>query len=471
MTQQELYKKIPAVDKLLTRPDIKQLTKLYNEELVKFCIRRAIEKIRIGIGKKKIVPSEEMAVWEVKNQLETLTGNAFKKVYNATGVVVHTNLGRAPYSPKIIEDASAMLGGYNNLEFDLEKGERGSRHTHLEEKLKYLTGAEDVLIVNNNAAAVMLVLRFFSKGKEAIVSRGELIEIGGSFRIPEIMASSDCLMKEVGATNKTHLRDYENAINENTALLFKAHKSNYVIKGFTEEVSLKEMVALGKKHKIPVVYDMGSGLLQKSSVKVLQGEPDVKQTLAEGIDLVTFSGDKLIGGPQAGVIAGKKEFISKLKKEPMVRALRIGKTTIAFMQAALSYYLDEKKLFEHNRIFEMLNRTPEDINQAANQLKDLFSNAGLKTEVVASDGFCGGGAMPDESLPSFSVKIAKEFISNKEKVAYSEKLFHQLLMQAVPIVSVLKKGEIFFDLLTIDKHDFEKFVNIVMEAEKQILNS
>lgn len=471
MAINDLYSKIPGVDKLLVHPEVKQLMQNNEPALVKYCIRHAIEEIRLDIKQKGIAPTEERAIFKLRDQLSKLKGNHLKKVYNATGVVVHTNLGRAPYSDKIIEDASEVLKGYNNLEYDLEKGERGSRHSHLETKLKYLTGAEDVLIVNNNAAAVMLTLRYFAKNKEVIVSRGELIEIGGSFRIPEIMAASDCKMVEVGATNKTHLHDYEKAINKNTALLFKAHKSNYVIKGFTKEVSLAELVTLGRKNSIPVVYDMGSGLLQKSSTEILKNEPDVKQTFAEGIDLVTFSGDKLIGGPQAGIIAGKKEYISQLKKEPMVRALRVGKTTLAYMQAALSYYLNEKQLLEYNSIFKMLQKTKKQIKDTAELLKSEFENMDIPSVVLESEGYCGGGALPDEGVPSLSVKINRDFNSNKEKVDYSEKLFDQLLQEQTPVICVLKKGEIYFDVLTLAMNEINSVVKIVKTAEDKILNS
>ncbi len=471
MAINELYSKIPGVDKLLVHPEIKQLLLEYEPSLVKYCIRQAIDDIRNDIKQHGIIPTEEKSVKKVKSRLTKIHGNHLSKVYNATGVVVHTNLGRAAFSNKIIEDASRVLKGYSNLEYDLDKGERGSRHSHLEDKLKYLTGAEDVLLVNNNAAAVMLTLRYFAKEKEVIVSRGELIEIGGSFRIPEIMAASDCNMVEVGATNKTHVHDYEKAITENTALLFKAHKSNYVIKGFTKEVTLAEMVTLGKKYSVPVVYDMGSGLLQKSSSQILKNEPDVKQTLAEGVDLVTFSGDKLIGGPQAGIIAGKKKYISQLKKEPMVRALRVGKTTLAYMQAALSYYLDEKKLFEFNSIFGMLEKTPNQLKKSAKTLKYELEKLNIPSLILKSEGYCGGGALPDEGVPSLSVKINRDFSSNKEKVAYSEKLFYQLLKEPTPIICVLKKGEIYFDILTLEVEELKTIAQIVKEAENQIKNS
>lgn len=460
----DALKNLPGVDKLLLKKPILQAIKIAGTEPVKYLIRETLSKIRNDFSKTSVIPDEDELMEMLNSGIEDFMSNKLVPLLNATGVIVHTNLGRAPFSRKIIEDVSKVLYGYNNLEYDIEKGERGSRHNHLEARLKYLTGAEDVLVVNNNAAAVMLILRSFSKDKEVIVSRGELIEIGGSFRIPEIMAASDCKMVEVGATNKTHLRDYEKAISVNTALLFKAHKSNYTIEGFTSEVSLQELVALGKKHGIPVVYDMGSGLLQHSSLKILEAEPDVKQTLAYGIDLVSFSGDKLIGGPQAGIIAGKKKFIAQLKKEPLVRALRVGKTTIAYMEAALSYYLDEKSLFANNSIFLMLSQSPEQIHKRAFSLQQLLLQHKIESELVNSTGFCGGGAMPGESLSSTSVKLTGKFTSGKVRAHFYERMFYALLKQKPAVVSVLKKGELYFDLLTIPDDQLEQLAQLIKEA-------
>ena len=378
--------------------------------------------------------------------------------------LVHTNLGRAPFSNEIIEEVSEILKGYNNLEFDLENRTRGSRNTHVTQLLTYLTGAEDVLVVNNNAAALMLILRTFAKDKEVIVSRGELIEIGGSFRLPDIMAASDCKMVEVGTTNKTKIQDYENATSDETALLFKAHTSNYVIQGFTHEAKLHELVALGKKKNIPVVYDMGSGLLRKTSVEVFRDEPDVRKTLATGIDLVSFSGDKLLGGPQAGIIAGKKEFISILKKEPMMRALRVGKTTLAFMEAALSYYLDDKTLTEKNTIFRMMTKKPGEIKRNAELLQKELTNLNINSSVVKGKGQCGGGALPGKELDSFAVRIDRDFGSNKKKSEFAEKLYSALMRRKTPVVGILRKGDVYFDLLTIPNEQISKLAGIIGEV-------
>lgn len=460
--KQEVLRNLPGVDKLLNNPIIKGLLDIHQEDLVKFVIRESLSSLRKNPPKEL---NDERVLTEINRRLDRLTGNSLRKVLNATGVIVYTNLGRAPYSDHLIAEASKTLSGYNNLEYNLDKGERGSRHNHLTEKLKFLTGAEDVLLVNNNAAAVILVLRSFAKNKEVIVSRGELIEIGGSFRIPEIMAASDCKMVEVGSTNKTHTKDYSSAITPQTSILFKAHKSNYVIQGFTKEVSLDEMVSLGKKNKLLVFYDMGSGLLRKTSTPVLSHEPDVKQTLNKGIDLVSFSGDKLIGGPQAGIIAGKAKYIAQLKKEPMVRALRVGKTTLAFMEAALNYYLDEDQLVKNNSIFSTLHQTQQELQNKAEKLMQLFKEKGIPSRIVQNDGYCGGGALPGECVPSLAVQIDFEFVSGKERSQFSERVFKNLLQQDIPVIGILRKGEILFDVMTVP----EKELSILVEMTSPVL--
>ncbi|MCF8404830.1 MAG: L-seryl-tRNA(Sec) selenium transferase [Bacteroidales bacterium] len=466
---QEELKKLPGVDKLLENSKIKEMIILYNPDLIKFAIRETLTSARRLVLNGKACPDEAFIIRQIDQFINRLIGRKLKKVLNATGIIVHTNLGRAPFSDKLLHDTFSILNGYSNLEYNLEIGERGSRHDHLTEKLKYLTGAEDVLVVNNNAAAVMLTLRTFAKAKEVIVSRGELIEIGGSFRIPEIMAASDCKMKEVGATNKTHPKDYENAISKKTAMLFKAHQSNYVIQGFTKEVSLEEMVSLGKKHKVIVFYDMGSGLLRKTKTNVLATEPDVRDTLAQGVDLVSFSGDKLIGGPQAGIIAGKKKYISILKKEPMVRALRVGKTTLAFMQSALSYYLDEKSLQTDNMIFRLLEESSDTIKKRAEKLIKQFENNNIQAKVVDSMGFCGGGSLPTEKVPSYSVKLILKGETNKKRAVLAEKIFRALLKEEIPVVSVLKSGELYFDMLTISEKEIEQVSKSVIKLYNSFL--
>lgn len=442
-------KNLPGVDKLMLLPEIKAMLGQYNEDLVKYSIRNTLSSLREQAIQSGLVPEIDEIITLISSNLAKLTNKSLRNVINATGIVVHTNLGRAPFSDEIIREATEILKGYNNLEFDLAKGERGSRNTHLSELLKYLTGAEDVLIVNNNAAALMLVLRSFSKEKEVIVSRGELIEIGGSFRLPDIMAASDCKMVEVGTTNKTRIADYEKAITPETRLLLKAHTSNYSIQGFTEEASLNDLVSLGKRKNIPVMYDMGSGLLRKTSIGLLRDEPDVRQTLATEVDMVSFSGDKLLGGAQAGIIAGKKQYIAKLKKEPLVRALRVGKTTLAFMEAALFTYLDDQTLTKKNLLFKMMSQTPEELLIKAESLKTALEKHGIQSSIVKSMGQCGGGALPGKEIESMAVKIKLAEPSGKKKSAIAEKLYYSLMRHRHPVVGILRKGDVYFDVLTL----------------------
>jgi len=463
----EDYKSLPAVDKLLNLPEVKLLISTYGKELVIFSIRSSLDHFRININKGLPPPSVNDVLDKVQLFIRLCGHRSLTKVINSTGIIIHTNLGRAPFGEYLLNDSFEVLKKYNNLEFNLKTGARGSRNDHASELLKFLTGAEDILVVNNNAAAVMLILRAFAKKKEVIVSRGELIEIGGSFRIPEIMKASDCKMVEVGTTNKTNLDDYKNAINKNTAILFKAHKSNYVIKGFTKEVELEEMAELGKQFNIPVLYDIGSGLLKKYDHKLFAEEPNVRQSIEKGIDLVCFSGDKLLGGPQAGIIAGKKELISKLKKEPMLRALRVCKTTLALLETACMYYLNEKELNEKNMIFKIFNRKPDEIKNTAEVLKNELEAKGIPAEVVSSIGQCGGGTLPDGEINSFSVMI-KNDNPNKERSEYAERMYHGLLSYKTPVLGILKKGNIYFDVLTIFENDIKELSQIIFEVNQSV---
>jgi len=465
----EAFQSLPAVSKLLALPEVRSLIDLYGKELITFSIRNSIDHFRTTINKGGNPPSNEQIIEMVKDLIKLSSERSLKKVVNATGVIIHTNLGRAPFGNEMLQDSFEILKGYNNLEFDLKSGKRGNRNDHALELLKFLTGAEDILIVNNNAAAVMLILRAFAKGREVIVSRGELIEIGGSFRIPEIMAASDCKMIEVGTTNKTRPEDYKKAITDHTAILFKAHKSNYVIKGFTEEVGIADMVEIGNKSNIPVLYDLGSGLLRANKNKLFKEEPDVRQSLKDGCALVCFSGDKLLGGPQAGIIAGNKTLIAKLKKEPMLRALRVGKVTLALLETACMYYLSEEKLEEKNLIFKIFNRKPEEIKKAAINLQKELKKNKITTEIVESIGQCGGGTLPDGEIPSYSVVIKNES-SNKIRSDFAERMYSDLLLHTKPVMAVLKKGNIYFDLLTISDDEIPELVKTINDVYKKITN-
>lgn len=466
-SNQEAFKSLPAVDKLLASPEVKLLLANFGKELVVFSIRNSLEFFRSNISKGNLPPTSAEVFEKVKSLIQLFSGRSLVKVFNATGIIIHTNLGRAPFGNYLLNESFQVLNGYNNLEFNLKTGSRGSRNDHAAELLKFLTGAEDVLVVNNNAAAVMLILRAFAKGKEVIVSRGELIEIGGSFRVPDIMAASDCKMVEVGTTNKTKLSDYQNAITKKSAILFKAHKSNYVIKGFTKEVDLEELSKLGKQSGIPVLYDLGSGLLRKINNPAFDNEPTVRQSIESGVDLVCFSGDKLLGGPQAGIIAGKRELIAKLKKEPMLRALRVCKTTLTLLETACSYYLNDNVLNEKNLIFKTFNRKPEELISVAETLKSLLEKQGIQSEVVPTKGQCGGGTMPDSEIDSYAVMIKHEG-ANKVRSDYAEKMYSALLLHSKSVLGVLKQGNIFFDVLTLFENDINEVAEVIGEVHREV---
>ena len=466
----EELRKIPGVDTYLNHIEIKDLVVKSNLKLVVYCIREVFNELKVEIKKGARLPEQDVILNRVKQKHIKLTQKNLRKVINATGIINHTNLGRVPYAKAMLEEVMDQLKGYNNLEFDLSTGKRGSRNSHTSDILKYLTGAEDVLIVNNNAAAIMLILRAFAKGKEVIVSRGELIEIGGSFRIPDILAASDCIMVEVGTTNKTKVSDYQNAINKKTALLLKAHRSNYSISGFTEEVSLKELVTVGKKHRIPVIYDMGSGLLKQNAFNGFKNEPDVQQCLKTGIDLLCFSGDKLLGGPQAGIIAGKKKLIAKLKKDPMLRALRVDKINIAFLETICSYYVNNNDLLSKNMLFSTLNQNPKELEQKATDIQHKLMKHGINTKIQTNKGQFGGGALPGEEIDSIALCLSFETGSNKQRSNMAKQMHHELLQHSTPLLSILKKGKIFFDVLTMVEEDNDTIVGIISETHSNLFD-
>lgn len=339
MNKSEYFKKIPKVDVLLATEEMQVLCEEYGRGAVVDCIREETEKLRKLISEgseEQIQKAFDGFVKALVGKIQESTQLPLRKVINATGIILHTNLGRAPLGRAQMERITEILCGYSNLEFNLENGKRGRRHDHYKEIIQKVTGAESAVAVNNNAAAVTLMLSALTKGKEVLVSRGELVEIGGHFRIPEVMEQSGARLREVGCTNRTRISDYENAITEETGALLKVHASNYRVVGFTEEASLEELVALGAKYNLPVLADLGSGVLINLEKYGIAHEPTVQETLKKGADLVTFSGDKLLGGPQAGIIAGKECYISAIETHPLMRALRPDKFTIAALRRFLA---------------------------------------------------------------------------------------------------------------------------------------
>ena len=410
-----LLREIPSVDRLLKHPRCEVLLTRYNRDYVTRKCREALDQLRAAIRQGKGEDTGEDAVIghvEMRIAAESRPGHV--RVINATGTILHTNLGRALLAREAIEAMSAVGRYPVNLEFDLDVGKRGRREETLQNLLVELTGAEAATVVNNNAAAVLLGLNTLAQGKEVIVSRGELIEIGGAFRIPEIMAKSGAVLKEVGSTNRTHAADYENAVNENTALLLKVHTSNYKVVGFTSEVSLEELVAIGKRHKLPVMEDLGSGALVDLSRYGLPKEPLVGERIAAGADIVTFSGDKILGGPQAGLLAGKKDLVGRINKNHLQRALRCGKITLAALEATLRLYRQSPDITQAIPTLRAFTRSAADIRatgeKAAAQLSGALGKE-FRIDLEESTAQIGSGALPTEELPTFVLVVTHPQLS------------------------------------------------------------
>ncbi|MBC8525307.1 MAG: L-seryl-tRNA(Sec) selenium transferase [Candidatus Cloacimonetes bacterium] len=448
MKKEELSK-IPAVDKLLNHPEILKLKEKYGLELVTYAVRQTLKQIRAKVLEGEKAWDIDQTIEEIRLYISIVADKSLKPMINATGIILHTNLGRAPLGKAVLKKLEPIITEYSNLEFDLEAGKRGHRNTHISELIKFVTKAEDAVVVNNNAAGVLLCLKTFAENKEAIISRGELIEIGGSFRIPEIMRTSGAKMVEVGTTNRTRLSDYKNAITENTRIILKAHKSNYYIGGFTEEVEIGELSKLAKKHNLILIYDIGSGLLRKLKGLPLKDEPDVRSSLEAGVDIITFSCDKLLGGPQAGIVAGKKELISKIAKTPLMRALRVGKMTISALSTVLRYYIKEENLLSKVPIFMLLKRTKTELHSLAQKLLEELKKYNIKAKVVESTAHSGGGTLPRLKIDSYSVML----ISPKNEKKIAESVFKNLLKLERPILGILREGNIHFDVLTIFEED------------------
>ncbi len=455
----EYLNKLPGVDTLLNKNPVKHLVEEFGADLTKFIIRNYLNNIRCGDNGNSI-PSDEEIINKIKEELKNLSRIKLKRIINATGIILHTNFGRAPLGNIIIEQITGAVSGYSNLEFDLESGRRSKRIDHIIELIKYLTGAEDAVVVNNNAAAVFLVNKVFAASKEVIISRGELIEIGGSFRLPEIISASGAKMVEVGTTNRTNINDYINAVTAETKILFKAHKSNFKISGFMEEVGIGSLVHLAKEKKLVLLYDIGSGLLNNDD-SIFRGEPSVKESICKGVDLVTFSCDKLLGGPQAGIIAGKKGLIHRIANNPLMRTYRVDKITLAALAPVLTFHLNKNERDMKIPVYKMLNQSEDKLKEKAFLLSRILFEKNIASEVIPSHGYCGGGTMPAYELESYSVKLLN---TSKEK-NFAQKIYFNLMKLEIPVAAALRKGEIHFDVMTIDDDD----IVTVAEAVKKVI--
>jgi L-seryl-tRNA(Ser) seleniumtransferase len=465
----ELLRHLPSVDEVLKESRTQQWLVSYPRVLVLDAIRTAVDRKRKAIiehaskGGADVSISMPGILDSAEAVLRELSEPSLRPVINATGVVVHTNLGRSLLSEAAIERIIAVNRSYSNLEYDIQAGERGKRYTHIESILLRLTGVEAATAVNNNAAAVLLCLNTLARGKEVIVSRGELVEIGGSFRVPEVMERSGAKLCEVGTTNKTHLKDYAKAINENTGLLLKVHTSNYKIVGFVKEVTPPELVALGKKHNIPVMWDLGSGSFLDLASYGIGDEPTVKQAVDAGVDVLTFSGDKLLGGPQAGLILGKKAWLDPIRSNPLARALRIDKMTLAALEATLSQYLDMEKASREIPTLWMLTQPMAEIERKANLLSSgirHLASDGLSVSIQDDMSQTGGGALPTGTLPTKVVCIAHKELS-------ANQIESRLRLGHPHIITRIKEGMVLFDPRTLNDGEIGKIVARVKQILKE----
>jgi len=463
---QELLRQLPSVDEALKDERVRAWVERFPRVLVVDAIRTALDRKRKevldGSRSTREVDLSLTAVLDAAGSvLRKLSEPSLRPLINATGVVVHTNLGRSLLSEAALQRIIEVNRSYSNLEYDIAAGERGKRYTHIEGILTRLTGAEAATAVNNNAAAVLLCLNTLAKGKEAIVSRGELVEIGGSFRVPEVMERSSAVLREVGSTNKTHLKDYEKAINPNTGLLLKVHTSNYKIVGFTKEVTPAELASLGKKHKIPVMWDLGSGSFLDLASYGVGDEPTVKQAMDAGVDVLTFSGDKLLGGPQAGMILGKKQFLDPIRSNPLARALRIDKMTLAALEATLTQYLDEEKAIREIPTLWMLTQPLSEIERKAELLASGIKSIGDTRLIIAIQddlSQTGGGALPTGKLPTRVVAVGHRGLS-------ANQIESRLRLGDPPVIARIKEGMVLFDPRTLNDGEIGK----IIEAMTRIL--
>jgi len=446
-----LLRKLPKVDEcmgiLLNNPEINAPARIIKTVIQEEVLRER-EAILNGHKKGEERSFDEWVDIFTKAISKKMQPN-FRRVINGTGVVIHTNLGRSILSNTTTDTLAQAGAYYSNLEFDLETGKRGSRYSLIEDLVCYLTGAEAALVVNNNAAAVLIALDTLTKNKEAIVSRGQLVEIGGSFRIPDVMAKSGALLVEVGATNRTHLYDYERAITENTALLLRVHTSNFRIIGFTSQVSAEDMVALAKKHGLITMEDLGSGSLVDFSLFGFPKEPTVQEIVQAGVDVVTFSGDKLLGGPQAGIIVGKKEIIEMIKKNPLNRALRIDKFTLSSLESVLREYLDFEKALRTIPTLRMLTMSAGELKKRALRLaRILKKNLGEKcrSSVLPTVSRVGGGALPEFNIESWAVVLSPISMSLNQ---FEKSLRHL----SIPIIGRIENNCFLLDVRTLQENE------------------
>jgi len=440
------------VDEILSRKEIIELLRTHPRTVVVDAIRRGLKRLREELLRKEDISGLEDSLLSFEHlyplfqrEIDVQVQPKLRRVINATGVVIHTNLGRSPLHSSALKHLIEVSKTYSNLEYDIELGERGNRHSHVEETLCRLSGAESALVVNNNAGAVLLSLNTIAEGREVIVSRGELVEIGGSFRIPDVMKRSGAFLREVGTTNRTHLSDYQKAIGPQTALLLKVHTSNFRVMGFISEVSLQDLVQLGRQHHLPVLNDLGSGCFVDLTQYGLEKEPTVQEAIKTGVDVVTFSGDKLLGGPQGGIILGRKNFLDPIKINPLARALRIDKLTLASLESTLLLYLDEKRAMEEIPTLRMLSLDLKELKRRGRRLLKRLSGMvkeGIQFNLREDVSQVGGGALPLQKLPTIVIAIKPTNFSVNS-------LEERLRKGEPPVIARINKDEFILDMRTI----------------------
>jgi L-seryl-tRNA(Ser) seleniumtransferase len=455
------YRDLPSVNDVLGTAAVQGLAGAHAHDVIVAAVRHEIADLRRRLGQGKAVDGEAGADTLAARVVERLGRELrprLRPVINATGIVLHTNLGRAPVAEEAARAAYEAARGYLNLELDLETGKRSSRQSAIREWICRLTGAESATAVNNNAAATVIALRALCQGREVVISRGQLIEIGGSFRIPEIMAVSGAVLREVGTTNITRLADYERAIGPVTGALLRVHCSNYRVSGFTKSVSLPDLVTLGKKHGLPVLDDIGSGALLDFARFGFQGEPVARASIAAGADLVLFSGDKLLGGPQAGILAGRKDCIQKIEKDPLMRAFRLDKMTLAALEASLRLYLNEKRALGEVPVLRMLGMSLAELRQRADRLTDgLRALNGIRAEVREDVAYVGGGSLPDQAMKTWVVEVTADGLSDAA-------LAHRLRTGTPAVMGRLREGKLVLDVRTIFPEQEPALIDAVQQA-------
>ena len=460
-----IFRNLPSVNQLLENPQLKQMVESVNHSVVADGVRTFLDDLRSQVSnaaEEIPIPSPNEIAEKIADWLKSEERPYLRPVINGTGIILHTGLGRAPLATPAIAAVNEIAAGYASVEVDLKTGERGQRVKAVERLLCELTGAEAALIVNNNAAATMIALSALAGGTEVIVSRGQLIEIGGSYRLPDVMECSGATLKEVGTTNKTHLYDYENAIGEQTGALLKVHPSNFEVVGFTKTVSTKELVNLAAKHDIPVIDDVGSGALIDYAQFGLMDEPVVGQSIKDGADIVLFSGDKLIGGPQCGIVIGKQKYVDKILKNPLMRAMRVDKMTLAALAATLRLYRDEEKAKQEVPILRMLSMPTENLKLRATKLAQQISHLPIvgTCDVVEDQSMLGGGSLPTQKISTWCVAI--------EPASGSINNFSNLLRQAsLSVIGRVQKDRLFLDMRTVQPSQDAELVSVFETLSSQ----